>query len=460
MELAIAPDGRVFYVERDGAVQSSPDQRQHASPPRTLHVYTGQEFGLLGIGPRPGLRHQRLGLPLLLAATARPDRPASSRFTLDRRHHRPRQREGRLLDVAAQRDAVLPRRRRPGVRQRRQPLHRHRRQHQPVRLRRLRPDRRARPAARPGTPSAPPATPTTCAARSCGSRPEDDGSVHRPDRQPVRRPGTAQTRPEIYAMGFRNPFRIGLDQQHRHAPRRRLRARRRRRPTRTAAPTAGRVEHRRRSPATTAGPTASATTRRTTTTTSRPARPARSSTAPAPVNNSPNNTGLTNLPPADRRRRCGRATTARTPASPEIGASGAPMAWAPTATTPTSTPTRKWPAYYDGKAIWADWNNSRMFTVQLNADGTDYTDVNRFLPNLPMTRPHALQFGPGRRALHDRVGQRLRRQQRRLRHLPDRLRRRATAPRSPAPPPTDLGPGAADRGTSTAAAPATPTAAR
>ena len=55
---------------------------------------------------------------------------------------------------------------------------------------------------------------------------------------------------------------------------------------------------------------------------------------------------------------------------------------------------RKWPAYFDSKAIWADWNNNRLFTVQMNEAGTNYTDINRFLSNLPMQRPHALQFGP------------------------------------------------------------------
>ena len=55
---------------------------------------------------------------------------------------------------------------------------------------------------------------------------------------------------------------------------------------------------------------------------------------------------------------------------------------------------RKWPAYFDGKAIWADWNNSRLFTVQMNDAGTSYIDINQFLPNLAMSRPHALQFGP------------------------------------------------------------------
>ena len=35
--------------------------------------------------------------------------------------------------------------------------------------------------------------------------------LHRPDRATCSPPGTAKTKPEIYGMGFRNPFRIGLD---------------------------------------------------------------------------------------------------------------------------------------------------------------------------------------------------------------------------------------------------------
>ena len=60
------------------------------------------------------------------------------------------------------------------------------------------------------TPGAARPTPTTCAARSCASR------CRRTARTPSRpatcsRPSTAKTRPEIYAMGFRNPFRITVD---------------------------------------------------------------------------------------------------------------------------------------------------------------------------------------------------------------------------------------------------------
>ena len=35
----------------------------------------------------------------------------------------------------------------------------------------------------------------------------------------------------------------------------------------------------------------------------------------------------------------------------------------------------------------ADWNNSRLFTVQMNDGGTNYVDINRFLPSLAMSAP-------------------------------------------------------------------------
>ena len=53
-------------------------------------------------------------------------------------------------------------------------------------------------------------TPTTCAARSTASTVKADGSYTIPagNMFPA---GTAKTRPEIYAMGFRNPYRIQVD---------------------------------------------------------------------------------------------------------------------------------------------------------------------------------------------------------------------------------------------------------
>ena len=205
--------------------QADHRQHRHRRRPGRLHRQRGRPARH---GARPGLRHQPLDVPLLLADERRHRVNRLSRFTRHRRHHRPGQREVRSCDVDTQRSTVLPRRRRHGLRRDgnlylatgdntnpfdsdgyapiderpgRSRLRRpaHRRQHQ-------------RPA-RQGAADPP------------GGRrhatPIPAGNLFAP--------GTAKTRPEIYAMGFRNPFRIGIDTATGIALRRRLRAGRRRR---------------------------------------------------------------------------------------------------------------------------------------------------------------------------------------------------------------------------------------
>ncbi|WP_205471609.1 ThuA domain-containing protein [Nocardioides sp. SYSU D00038] len=204
--------------------------------------------------------------------------------------------------------------------------------------------------------------------------------------------GTAQTKPEIYAMGFRNPFRIGLDEQHNkiivadYGP-----------DAGSVSPTRGpngRVEWNILSePGNYGWPYCVGDNTPYNDYNFATSQAGATFNCAAPVNNSPNNTGLTNLPPA-KAATMWQSNNGSITGSPEIGASGAPMTSGTYAYDADLDSDRKWPAYFDGKAIWADWNNSRLFTVQVNEAGNGYDDVNRFLPELPMTRPHALQFGP------------------------------------------------------------------
>ncbi|MDT7727047.1 MAG: cytochrome c [Actinomycetota bacterium] len=203
-------------------------------------------------------------------------------------------------------------------------------------------------------------------------------------------PGTEKTRPEIYGMGFRNPFRIGID------------------------------------PATHKlmvadyGPDAGA------------ANPARgpentvewqilnqpgfygwpycvgdnkayvdydfatgASGAPfdcaAPKNNSPNNTGLVDLPPAIPAMVYGHY--AGEPKFPELGAEGAPMAGPVYRYDENLTSDRKWPAYWDGKAIFGEWNTDKLFSFQLNEDGSQLVDINRILNKLSFKKPMDMKYG-------------------------------------------------------------------
>ncbi len=253
--------------------------------------------------------------------------------------------------------------------------------------------------------------------------------------------GTAKTRPEIYAMGFRNPFRIGIDPTTNHlfvadyGP-----------DAGQVSPTRGpdgRVEwdildkpgfygwpycvgdntpyndsrlrdrYRRARPSTA---THRSTTRRTT-----------------PVSLSCRRQSRPSL-------WMGKSTTG----VPEIGGSGAPMTQWAYKFDPDSDSDRKWPEYFDGKAVFADWNDSRLFSVQLNDDRTGVADVSRMLAEAGLHPAARAAVRTGRCAVRDRVGEWVRRQQCRLGRLPDRLRARQSGADRPVHDGQDVRAGTAD----------------
>ena len=322
------------------------------SPPVDLNVYTGDEDGLLGIALDPdfatnGWVYLYYSPPA--AATASTGSPASPSTgdTLDLASEKvaPRgpgtQRDDRAATPAASIDFDRHGNLYLG----------HRRQHQPVRP----------PTATPRSTSGR-AGQHYDAQRTAGNtndlrgkvlriHPEADGTLHHPGGQPV---------PAGHREDPARDLRDGLPQPvpvRRRPEDQRLRLPRRLRPGRAAPPTPtagpeGTVEWNidQRSPATTAGRTASATTRRTTTTTSPPAPSGAKFNCAAPVNNSPNNTGLTNLPPAVAGHR--RLRLRRQPALPgdrrrrrADGRPGLPLRRRQLVSD------RKFPAYYDGKAV-------------------------------------------------------------------------------------------------------------
>ncbi len=204
------------------------------------------------------------------------------------------------------------------------------------------------------------------------------------------RPGTPKTRPEIYAMGFRNPFRIGID------------------------PKTGTVL------VANYGPDAPAAS---------PARGPENTVewdivdrpgnygwpycigantpyidydfatgqsgaafdCAAPVNASPNNTGLTNLPPAIPADVYYYAGTES--AFPELGGGGAPMAGPVYRYDSDLRSARKWPAYWDGKAVFGEWNQDKLYAFQLDPAGK-LLDINQILGSGTFLRPMDLHFGP------------------------------------------------------------------
>ena len=220
--------------------------------------------------------------------------------------------------------------------------------------------------------------------------PEQDGTYTIPEGN-LFPPGTEKTRPEIYAMGFRNPFRIGIDPLTHKVM------------VGNYGPDA-QSANADRGPENTVewdimnqpgfygwpyciGQNVPYNDYDFATGVSGPKFDCAN-----PVNDSPNNTGLTNLPPAIP------ATVdyhyAANPEFPEIGGGGAPMAGPVYRYDPDLTSDRKWPAYWDGKAIFGEWNQNNLFSFQLNEDGSKLVDINRMFPTMSFLKPMDMKFGP------------------------------------------------------------------
>ncbi|MGI5184101.1 PQQ-dependent sugar dehydrogenase [Dactylosporangium sp. CA-152071] len=221
--------------------------------------------------------------------------------------------------------------------------------------------------------------------------PEPDGTYTIPSGN-LFPPGTAKTRPEIYAMGQRNPFRMGLDPKTGYAmvanygP-----------DADTANPARGpqnTVEWNIMSAPENSGwpycignntPYVAYNFANGTS-----GAPFACGTGPA--NTSPNNTGLTTLPAA-------KPATVWYHKNPDPNqfpqlSGGAPMAGPVYRFDPNLVSDRKWPQYFDGRAIFAEWNSSFMYTFQLSADGKAVTAIDRLLGAFSFKKPMDFKFGP------------------------------------------------------------------
>ena len=197
MELDVAPDGRVFYIERDGRLMIW--KPEHAADGDGGHGAGHAQPGERPARPpaRAGLRHSASWVYLFYSQL--PDNTNTqviSRFkvngdTLDLSS------EQKILTFQHQRGQCCHSSRLAVLRPRRQPLHLDRRQHEPVRLRRLQPDRRARRprrlgrAAHVGQHERPQRQdPAHQADGDPDRHARRRHDVHDPGRQPLRRAGT------------------------------------------------------------------------------------------------------------------------------------------------------------------------------------------------------------------------------------------------------------------------------
>jgi cytochrome c len=201
-----------------------------------------------------------------------------------------------------------------------------------------------------------------------------------------------RTRPEIYAMGFRNPFRLSVDQQTGNVY------------VGDYGPDAGNADPQR-------GPGGQVEFAKVAepgfygwpycTGTNSPAETytewdfaaqtagAKYDCAGGPENDSFRNTGLQQLPPAQ---------PAWIPfdncSVPELGCgSESPMGGPVYRYDPDNPSTTKFPAYYDGKFFAYEWGRGWIKTVTTAEDGSA-ADINPFFDSMSLIRPMDVEFGP------------------------------------------------------------------
>ncbi|MFI5932339.1 PQQ-dependent sugar dehydrogenase [Actinoplanes sp. NPDC051494] len=202
--------------------------------------------------------------------------------------------------------------------------------------------------------------------------------------------GTAKTRPEIYAMGLRNPFRFtvspsGVVYVGDYSP-----------DANTANPGRGPAGQGRWAaidkPANYGWPYCVA-----------PDQPyvdydfaTKTSGAPfncaAPVNDSPNNTGKRKLPPVEKAEIIyGYGASAE---FPELGTGGiGPMGGPTYKYDAKNTSQTKWPRFYDGKPLLAEWTRDWVKALTLDSDN-QVTKIESVLPSIAFDNPMDLEFGP------------------------------------------------------------------
>ena len=109
----------------------------------------------------------------------------------------------------------------------------------------------------------------------------------------------------------------------------------------------------------------------------------------APINDSPNNTGLTQLPPAQSAFIW--YPYGKSPEFPQVGDGGrTAMAGPVYYTKPGASP---YPAYYNGKLLIYEWIRGWVKAVKMAPNG-DYMSMEPFMANIPLAAPIDMELGP------------------------------------------------------------------
>ncbi|GAA3768956.1 ThuA domain-containing protein [Plantactinospora mayteni] len=395
MALAVLPDGRVLYVQRAGQVRIFKPSTNTTVTAGTLSVYTGGEDGLTGVAVDPNFASNGFVYLYHSPLSSTTDINRVSRFTLTGDTLNTAS-PTTVIDIPAYRDRTHPE---PG--------------HTGGYLA-FGPDSNLYIGTGDDTPPnldsnwqgyAPLDWRTgrshLDAARSAGNtndlrgkllriRPAASGGYTIPSGN-LYPQGTAQTRPEIYAMGFRNPFRFSIDPANGwvyladYGPDRGGPA--------TDRGPEGLVElNVIKSPGNYGWPFCHGDNQA-----YAPFNPDTGAigakfNCAAPVNNSPNNTGLVNLRPSVAPNMW--YGYGASPTFPELGSGGsAPMGGPVYRYDPNNPSTTKFPPYYNGVHFFYEW--SRNYVKEVHFDGaTAVTRTNPFLPATGFNKPMDMTFGP------------------------------------------------------------------
>jgi cytochrome c len=389
MELSIARDGRVFIAERAGRVRIWKPETASLVTAGQISVFTGNEDGLLSIALDPGFETNNW-LYLFHSPAGATPKQHISRFTMI----------GDTMDLASEKVVLqIPT-------QRDQCCHSggslafgpdgslfistgdntnpfESNNYNPIDER---PGRSIWDAQKSSSNA------NDLRGKILRIRPQPDGTYTVPPDN-LFPPGTDGTRAEIYAMGSRNPFRIAVDQLNGWlywgdvGP-----------DSTSTNINLGPIGHDEWNQARSAGnygwPYFLAD--------NRPFRDrdfATNTLGPffdpaAPVNNSPNNTGITNLPPAQPAW-LWTMRTGVTPAFPELlngGGGRCAMAGPIYRYNAALDSQRKLPAYFDNTLFIYDWSRDYIWEVKLDDNG-DLLKINRFLPTFTFIRPHEMEIG-------------------------------------------------------------------
>jgi cytochrome c len=398
MTLDVAPDGRVFYIERFGDLRVWDPGTEDTTTIGTISVYGGLENGLLGLALAPDFDQSS---ELYLHYSVPPQATLTqriSRFTLDAGGELDVASEEAIYEYTHQRDTCChsagdiefgpdgslyiatgdnvnpfesngytPIDERPGRAAYDAQRTSANTNNPNGKILRIMPIDEIAPGAEPGA-----------------------GSTYTIPEGNLFEPGTDDTLPEIYGMGFRNPFRFEVDPETGWPL------------VADYGPDAGQTNPNR-------GPQGSVEwnvltepgnygwpycVRENTPYVDYDFATMTSGTAfdcDNPVNDSPNNTGLTELPPA-KPATMWQGFSETDPRVPGLGtgsgANGGPRyQYDPSNPSPT-----KFPAEYDGAWFLTDWHQSWIKTATLDEDG-NATAVQDF-PSLGYLRPMDMEFGP------------------------------------------------------------------